>query len=73
MKVRIISLFLSLFLIVSFLFSIFYKIQTFYIGELIEYSGSQIIQIKKESNEFYQNQKIYIKDSKMSYLSLIHI
>lgn len=71
MKVKLCSLFLILFLVIAILFSIFYKIQTFLVGQLVEFSGNQIVQVKKDSKEFYNNQKIYIKDSKTTYSTYV--
>ena len=71
-KIKIIFSFVAFFFVVLVLFSIFYEIQTFFSGTLVNFNNSQIVQVQKEKNSsFYKNQTIYIKEKNSSYKTTI--
>lgn len=72
LKIKVISLFSVFIFVVLILFSIFYNIQTFFTGTLLEYSGSQILQISKnKETNFYKNKDIFIKENNTTYKTYI--
>lgn len=71
-KIKILLAFILLLATVLILFSIFYKIQTFYVGSLIEYNGNQIVQLQKtKDTNFYKNKQIYLKANNITYSAKI--
>lgn len=61
-----------LFSVLLILFSVFYKIKTYYVGALIMFQDSQIIQIKKDSDtNFKLNQKIRLYTKTTNFFAMI--
>lgn len=71
-KIKVIFLFSLFIFVILTLFSIFYNMQTFFNGTLIEYSGMQMIQVpKNDETDFYKNKTIYIKQDNTTYKTYI--
>lgn len=71
-KIKVIFSFVTFFFLILILFSIFYEIQTFFTGTLVNFENLQIVQVKKEKNiSFYVNQNVYLKDNNSTYKTTI--
>lgn len=66
-KIRTVGLITLLLISFVLLFSFLFKINTFYQSYLLTTNNQQMLQVKKDNNSFYENQKIIIKVNDSSF------
>lgn len=60
-RLRVVGILIGFIFAILILFSIFFKIDTYYLSNFINIDNKQIIQVKKDDDKFYENKKIKLK------------